>query len=91
MPKFFQQSPKSEVKRSVDPANPDIDNTFKHSCIWLGNCSGPVTMKELHDHMNATCSVKWLKKRLLVKYGTSLSVTSDGYREYVVLKDMASH
>jgi hypothetical protein len=92
MPNFFQQSLLSETKRSVDrPANQDVNETFNEACMWLETCSGPVTMKELHDQMKATCSVKWLRKRLLTKYGVSLSVTSDGYRDYVILKDMAEH
>ena len=92
MPKFFQQSPKSEIKRSVGrPADQDMDKTFNEACAWLETCSGPVTMKELHDHVKASCSIKWLRKTLLTKYGTSLSVTSDGYRDYVILKDMAKH
>jgi hypothetical protein len=86
MPNFFQQSLLSETKRSVGrPANQDVNKTFNEACMWLETCTGPVTMKELHDQMKATCSVKWLRKRLLTKYGVSLSVTSDGYRDYVIL------
>ena len=36
MLKFFQQSPKSEIKRSVGrPANQDTDETFREVCMWL--------------------------------------------------------
>ena len=88
MPKFFQQSPKSEIKRSVGrPVNEDIDKTFNEACMWLETCTGTVTMKEIHDQMKATCSLKWLRKRLLAMYGKSLSVTSDRHRYY----DMAEH
>ena len=89
---YVQQSPKSEIKRSVGrPVNEDIDKTFNEACMLLETCTGPVAMKEIHDQMKATCSLKWFRKRLLAKYGKSLSVTSDRYRDYVILKDMAEH
>ena len=72
------------------PANEVMVKAFESTCEWLESIEGATTLRELQNHMKEiagedhTCSLVWLKQKLLEKYGSSLHLTSDGYKHEAI-------
>ena len=69
---------------------------FRRTCVWLESLSEPKSLQEVEEYMSELVDEKdmytrkWLKKKLLQKYGESVSFLSDGYRDIISFKDITN-
>ena len=87
---------KSGISKPGRPENPVTADAFRQTCEWLESNCEPKSLQEVEQHMstiigdeNDMCSRKWMKKRLEEKYQDNILFSSDGYRDIIILKDMA--
>ena len=73
-------------KSRGQPVHTSMLAAFERICEWFKLIDGIVTLKEMQGRMKRvagddhTCSLVWLKQKLMDMYKEQLSITTDGYR-----------
>ena len=90
-------SPPLDEKRHVGrPEDPVISSAFQKTCEWLESIAEPKALQEIEEYMSNIigeehmCTRKWLQHKLIQTYQENISISLDGYRNIVCLKDMAN-
>ena len=94
-PLGYNSSFVSEERRTPGrPENSVTSEAFLKTCEWLESLTEPKSVAEFEEYMSKLvdekdmCTRKWIKKKLEMKYGKSITFSSDGYRDIISLKDM---
>ena len=71
-----------------------MSEAFIKTCEWLESHAEPTSLCEFEEHMAGIvdaahmCSRKYLRTKLVQKYGDHIEFISDGYRDILCFKDM---